>query len=97
VSESSRFYVRKFLNSEEFGGTSLVEAHVDEIVTSRGVRNVGAAFSVGDCGRLVTLGFGAFGPERIQGLIEKIAHLRQAVVAFEKVLLERYKEIENAK
>lgn len=88
-------YIRKFLNTEEEGGAAYVEATVGELeASSKGDLHMSAQLSISDCNRVITLDFDVWGKERVPELRAKIGRLRQAVVAFEKVLLEQYKNIE---
>jgi hypothetical protein len=79
-------YHRNFLNNEEHGGTAFVEASIEEAHdTSKG--HFEAMLSIADCSRVVSLDFCVYSAEQADQARAKIARLRRAVVAFEKVLL----------
>lgn len=96
LKDGETFYARKFLNSEQRGGISLVEAtiraphsHQDQTTT------FDATFKIGDCNRIVDLDFGCWDKADIPQIRQKIAVLRRTVIAFEAVLLTQLTELEK--
>lgn len=79
---SKVFYQRKFLNTEEQGGTAFVEGTIET-----GSDSINADFKVGDCNRVVEFQFGVYGDEDSTNVRQKVRAFRRAVVAFEATML----------
>lgn len=83
---------RTFLNGEEEGGMAAVETFINAPAPD----NDGyfdAEIAVSDCNRTTTLDFSVYSKEQADTALLKIARLRRAVVAFEKVLVEQLRGV----
>jgi len=80
------YYKRQFLNSEDYGGSAIIEANVHEVYSSGEYINVDAEFSIADCGRMITLDFSVSNEESRENALLKIRRLKSAVNEFEVAL-----------
>lgn len=86
------FQRRQFLNTEERGGTALVDAYVGEANDGySGKPHFSAEFAVADCNRKACLDFYICDAESADNARTKVARLRRAIIAFETALLGQLK------
>lgn len=88
-------YTRLFLNSEDHGGTAFIEAIIPNVETHGDSKHVDAELKIADCSRVVSLDFSVWGKDQVDDARQKIARIRRAVVAFEKVLCAQLDEIDT--